>query len=118
MGFVSVIPQMTASAQFVPDYAVTINGTQIPMSLRSSITSIAFDSGLNAADRVEIGIANPNLEWLQSHINGLGFLPFPTNVRLGPIQSPNFNGTGLFDMGNKLSLSIGYADQMLVPVFD
>lgn len=63
-------------------------------------------------------MANPGLQWLQSHINGLGFLPFPTNVRIGPIQTPNFNGTGLFDMGNKLSLSIGYADQPLADIFE
>jgi hypothetical protein len=62
-------------------------------------------------------VAKPGLTWLQSHINGLGFLPFPTNIRIGSIQTPNFNGTGLFDMGNKLSLSIGYADQTLTDVF-
>jgi phage protein D len=106
------------SPQFVPDYAITINGTQIPTSLQSSIASVVFESGINAADRVEVAVANPGLQWLQSHINGLGFLPFPTNVRIGPIQTSNFNGTGLFDMANKLSLSIGYADQMLADVFE
>jgi hypothetical protein len=109
---------LTASTQFVPNYAVAINGTQIPTSLKSSITSITFENGLNAADRVEVAVANPGLEWLQSHINGLGFLPFPTNVRIGPIQTPNFNGNGLFDMGNKLTLAIGYADQTLSDVFE
>jgi len=111
-------PAEIPSARYVPDYAVSINGTQIPTSLNSSITSITFESGINAADRVEIAIANPGLEWLQSHINGLGFLPFPTNIRIGPIQTPNFNGTGLFDIGNTLSLSIGYADQPLASVFE
>lgn len=108
---------MSPSIQFVPDYALSINGNTVPQSLKSSITGITFDSGLNAADRIEVEVANPGLEWLQSHINGLGFLPFPTNVRLGPIQTPNFNGTGLFDMGNKVELSIGYADQVLSDVF-
>jgi phage protein D len=106
------------SLQFVPDYAIAINGDDIPVSLKSSIISITFDSGLNAADRVEIVVANPGLTWLQSHINGLGFLPFPTNVRIGPIQTPNFNGTGLFDMGNKIELSLGYADGSLISVFE
>jgi phage protein D len=106
------------SAQFVPDYAVTINGAEIPTSLQSSIMSVIFESGINAADRVEIAVANPGLQWLQSHINGLGFLPFPTNVSIGPIQTPNFNGTGLFDMNNKLCLAIGYADQELSDVFE
>jgi uncharacterized protein len=111
-------PVETPTAQFVPSYALSINGDQIPTSLQSSITSITFESGINAADRVEVAVANPGLEWLQSHINGLGFLPYPTNVRIGPVQTPNFNGNGLFDMGNKLSLSIGYADQTLTDVFE
>jgi len=110
--------QSTAtSLQFVPDYAISINGTSIPKSLKASITGITFDSGINAADRIEVAVANPGLTWLQSHINGLGFLPFPTNVKIGPIQTPNFNGTGLFDMGNKIELSIGYADASLREVF-
>ena len=109
---------MTPSAQFVPDYSLEINGTGVPTSLKSSIASITFDSGLNAADRVEIAVANPGLEWLQDHINGLGFLPFPTNVRLGPVQTPNFNGTGLFDMGNKINLSLGYTDTGTTDVFE
>jgi phage protein D len=109
---------MSPSVQFVPDYSLAINGNTIPNALKSSVTGITFDSGVNAADRIEISIANPGLEWLQSHINGLGFLPFPTNVRLGPVQTANFNGTGLFDMGNKVELSLGYADQMLSSVFE
>lgn len=110
-------PPQTTSAQYIPDYSISINGTEIPADLNSSITSVTFDSGINAADRVEIAIANPGLEWLQSHIIGLGFVPFPTNVRIGPIQTPNFTGTGLFDMNNKVSLSLGYADQPLLEVF-
>jgi len=107
------------STKFVPAYELAINGTDVPTSLKSSLMSISFESGINTADRVEVVVANPGLEWLQSHINGLGFLPFPTNVRIGPIQTPNFTGTGPFDMGNTLSLSIGYADQtMLTSVFE
>lgn len=110
-------PNELPSSHYVPDYSLEINGSTIPRTLRSAITSITFESGLNAADRVEVAIANPGLTWLQEHVNGLGFLPFPTNVRIGPIRTPNFNGTGLFDMGNKLSLSIGYTDQRLTDVF-
>jgi uncharacterized protein len=102
----------------VPSYALSINGTQIPTSLSSSISGVTFESGLNAASRVEIQIANPGLEWLQSHINGLGFLPFPTGALPGPIPTPNFQATGLFDMNNALSLSLGYADESLTNVFE
>src|ERR1700675_4317650 len=99
------------SAQFVPDYAIAINGAEIPTSLQSSIASVIFESGINAADRVEVAIANPGLQWLQTHINGLGFLPV-----VAPIQISNVSAGSLFDMNNKLTLSIGYADQTLSDV--
>jgi len=106
------------SDQFVPAYSLAINGQQIPTSLQSSIASITFESGLDAANRVEIAIANPGLEWLQSHINGLGFTPVPTTGPIGPILTPGLFQSGLFDMNNTLSLSLGYADQPLTPMFD
>ena len=118
------------SVQFVPDYALTINGTPIPDSLKSSISGITFESGMDAANRVELTIANPGLQWLQNHINGLGFLPVPSGilpmppvvppgilpgaVPLPPILPP----PGLFDMNNTLALAIGYADQPLSQVFE
>jgi phage protein D len=109
---------MTPSARFVPDYALSINGQQIPSSLNASISGITFESGMNAASRVEIQIANPGLEWLQSHINGLGFVPFPVSVLPGPVPVPNFQAAGLFDMSNTLNLSLGYADKPLSNVFE
>jgi Bacteriophage probable baseplate hub protein len=107
---------MNGSLQFVPDYQVKINGEPIPSALRSSISSVVYDDGIDAADRVEIGIANANLHWLQDHIKGLGFRP-PTGISVGPIKGPSFTGTGLFDMANKLELSLGYTDSALKHVF-
>jgi hypothetical protein len=75
---------VTPSNQFAPDYSVSINGMQIPTTLNASITSITYDSGLDAADRVEVTIANTGLEWLQNHINGLGFVPLPTPPLVPP----------------------------------
>jgi uncharacterized protein len=107
---------MTPSNQFVPSYTVAINGTQIPATLSSSITSIVYESGLDAADRVELVLANPGLEWLQNHINGLGFTPVPTPPMIPPgaFTAPS----GLFDMDNTVTVSLGYADQQLTQVFD
>jgi phage protein D len=107
---------LPATLQFVPDYRIEINGSEIPSALRASITSVVYQDGLDAADRVEVGLANANLRWLQSHIKGLGFKP-PTGVSIGPIQGPNLAGSGLFDMANKLSLSLGYADAGVAPMF-
>jgi phage protein D len=107
---------LPATLRFVPDYRVEINGAEIPSPLRASITSVVYEDGIDAADRVEIGIANANLRWLQSHIKGLGFKP-PTGVSIGPIQGPSLSGNGLFDMANKLVLSLGYADAGVAQVF-
>ena len=109
---------MTLSAQFVPAYALTINGIPIPNLLKSSISSITFESGMDAANRVEITVANPALEWLQNHINGLGFLPVPSGIPAPPIPVAIAPPAGLLDMDNTLALSLGYADQPLVPVFE
>jgi len=109
---------VTLSTQFVPAYALSINGAQIPMSLNSSIAGVTFESGMDEASRVEIQIANPGLEWLQSHINGLGFLPFQAGALPGPVPTPSFQAAGLFDMTNSVGLSLGYADQPLTDVFE
>ena len=107
---------MTPSNQFAPSYSVSLNGTPIPATLKGSITAITYDSGLDAADRVELTIANPGLEWLQNHINGLGFEPTlsPPLVPPGALNPP----AGLFDMNNTVNVSLGYADQLLTEVFD
>ncbi|MGI9073238.1 MAG: phage late control D family protein [Bryobacteraceae bacterium] len=104
------------SLQYAPDYRLQLNGEEIPVALRSAITSISYDDGQNAADRVEVTIANANLRWLQSHIKGLGFRPFPTGVSVGPVHGPNTND-GLFDIDNNLVLSLGYADGRMEEVF-
>jgi phage protein D len=108
---------VTASTSgFVPDYRLEINGSEIPGALRASITSVTYEDGRNAADRVEIGLANANLRWLQDHIKGLGFRPFPTAVKIGPVR-PSIGNEGLFDLDNRLTLRLGYADAQLDEVF-
>jgi hypothetical protein len=72
---------------------------------------------VNAADRVEIGIANTNLRWLQTHIRGLGFQPFPTGVKLGPVGRLDAAPEGTFDLDNKLSLAVGYAPDPFEEMF-
>lgn len=101
--------------RYVPDYRITINGSAIPVPLRSSVTSVRYQDGTGAADRVEVGVANVDLRWLQSHIRGLGFQPFPTGIKIGPVRPAS--GDGLFDVDNKLELSMGYAPGPLEDVF-
>jgi phage protein D len=105
---------MTAPPAYAPDFDVTINGTPIPASLRASITSVRYEDGVNAADRVEIGIANTDLRWLQQHIQGLGFAPTAIGIGSATVSS---TPAGLFDITNSLALSIGYAPGPLDQVF-
>lgn len=110
---------MAPFPRYAPEYAIQINGESLPTAVRASVSGITYQDGQNAADRVEVSLANHDLRWLQSHIRGLGFRPFPTNVRLGPGGAAlTGQGDGLFDIDNKLVLSLGYAPDPLEKVFE
>jgi phage protein D len=104
-------------SRFAPEFELKLNGQAIPAALRANITSIRYEDGMNAADRVEVSIANTEMKWLQEHIRGLGFRPYPTGMTLGPITKHWWSGP-LFDMDNKLELSMGYAGHALEPMFE
>ena len=61
-----------ARDRFAPEFEIRINGEPIPATLRANVTSVRYEDGTGAADRVEIGIANVDLRWLRTHIRGLG----------------------------------------------
>jgi hypothetical protein len=133
---------------YAPEYRLTINGDEVPAAMRAMITSVRYEDGIaslmngadgdgkQAADRVEIELANVDLRWLSQHIRGLGFQPFPTDLRLGPLRVKNASAAalhpaagvaqhllmgdtpeGLFDIDNKLTLAMGYADGPLQEMF-
>lgn len=102
---------------YVPEFKIQINQRDLPAALRSAVTSVRYEQGSNAADRVEIGLANPDLRFLQEHIRGLGFQPFPTGIRVGPLSSPSLLPKGAFDIDNKVSLAMGYAPDPLTDMF-
>lgn len=110
---------MAQFPKYAPEYTLQINGEQLPSAVRAAVAGITYQDGQNAADRVEVALANHDLRWLQNHIRGLGFQPFPTNVRIGPGGAAlTGQGDGLFDIDNKLELSIGYAPDPLEKVFE
>ncbi len=102
---------------YAPNYRIQIAGQDLPAAVRSSITSVRYQDGINAADRVEVGFANADLRFLQSHIRGLGFQPFPTRLAVGPFGSVSAVPEGTFDLDNKLTLSMGYAPDPLEEMF-
>jgi phage protein D len=108
---------MTAYATYAPEYRLRIGDADVPGPVRASITSIQYQDGVNAADRVEIGLANTNLRWLQNHIRGLGFQPFPTAIGINPVGQASLAPDGLWDIDNTVSLAIGYAAGSLEDVF-
>lgn len=111
---------MTAAAyqNYAPNFHIQINDQDMPAQVRSAITSVRYEDGRNASDRVEIGIANPNLRLLKNHIRGLGFQPFPSSISLGPVRIADAAPVGTFDIDNKLTLSLGYAPDPLDQVFE
>jgi Phage protein D len=108
---------MGAYPTYAPDFKLTINDSDMPPALKSSVTSVRYQDGINAADRVEVGFANSNLRWLQEHIRGLGFSPLPTGVTLGPVGRADVTAGGAFDIDNKVQLSMGYAPDPLEQMF-
>jgi Bacteriophage probable baseplate hub protein len=108
---------MSAYPTYVPDFKLQINDSDMPAALKSSVTSVRYQDGLNAADRVEVGFANVNLRWLQEHIRGLGFSALPTGVTLGPIGRFDVTAGGSFDIDNKVTLNMGYAGNPLAEMF-
>jgi uncharacterized protein len=89
---------MARFARYAPDYKIRISGNDLTAALRSSITSVRYQDGVNASDRVEVGFANANLRWLQNHIRGLGFRAFPTGVSVGPFGRLDAAPDGTFDL--------------------
>ena len=103
--------------KYVPDFRIEINDRELPAALRASMASVRHQEGTNAADRVEIGLANTDLRWLQKHIRGLGFRPFMTGIKIGPLPAASAAPEGIFDIDNKLTLAMGYAPDSLEEMF-
>jgi uncharacterized protein len=88
-----------------PDFALEISGRAVPSTLRASINAVRLQSSLNAADRVELSLANDGLRWLDSPLFridselalSLGYAPDPLErMFVGPIvgHSASFPGDG------------------------
>jgi phage protein D len=76
---------MMLSDTYVPDYRLLIDGAPIPAALRASITSVTLQSGLEGSDRLEIGLVNEGLRWLDHPLLGLGH---EMTLQLGYASAP------------------------------
>jgi phage protein D len=77
-------------AQYAPDYRIEIGGDPIPVAMRASVMRINYQDGIQGADRVEVTLANDQLQWLDHP---------------------------LLQVDTNFSLSIGYAPGTLEEVF-
>lgn len=73
-----------------PELALRLGGRPAPTALRASITGVRLQASLNAASRVEVGLANDGLRWLDEP---------------------------LLRTDTELSLALGYAPDPLVGLF-
>jgi hypothetical protein len=89
-----------------PEFSLLIDGGAIPAALRASIVSVSYTDGIEGADRVEIAVANPSLQWLDHPLlqvdNGvtlsIGYAPGPLEeVFVGEITGvePSFPAAGM-----------------------
>lgn len=76
--------------RYAPEFRIAINDVPIPATLRSSITSVSYQTSLESADRVELTLINENLRWLDHP---------------------------LLALDKTLSLSLGYAPDTLEQLF-
>jgi phage protein D len=108
---------MPAHPQYAPMYRLTIGGSDIPAVLRSSITSVRYEDGKDGADQVQVNLANPNLQFLQSHVRGLAAIAPPTGLSLNTFGRGDIVPGGLFDLDNEVMLAVGYAPDPLTDMF-
>lgn len=92
--------------RLAPEFAIGIGGDAIPAALRGAITSVSYTDGMEGADRVEVSIANPSLQWLDHPMLqvdnafrlSIGYAPGPLEeVFVGEITGiePSFPGSGI-----------------------
>jgi phage protein D len=55
---------MVASAHYIPDYELELDGLPLPAELRVALMSLRLEAGLEGADRLELQFANPGLRFL------------------------------------------------------
>ncbi len=93
-------------AKFAPDYRIDIGGDRIPAAMRANVMRISYQDGIEGADRVEVTLANENLQWLDhpllqvdtSFTLSIGYAPGPLEeVFVGEITGVNvsFPNTGM-----------------------
>lgn len=78
-------------ARFAPEFALALDGRAAPAELRAAIQAVSCKTGFDGMDEVELTLANDGLRWLDD---------------------------ARFKLDTSLALSLGYAPDPLIQVFD
>jgi hypothetical protein len=89
---------MARFPDYAPEFRIEIDGAPIPPAMRGSVSRISFTSGIAGASRVEVTLANEQLQWLDHPLLDadlgfelhLGYAPDPLErVFVGEITGVN-----------------------------
>lgn len=97
---------MAKYSVYAPEFQVRINGAPLPAEMRGCIGSVGYTDGMEGADRVEVSLANPSLQWLDHPLLqpgndfafAMGYAPDPLEETfVGEITSiePSFPSGGM-----------------------
>jgi uncharacterized protein len=74
---------MPQYATYAPEFVIRLNGQQLQMGLKGSISSVTYEDGMKGADRVEVTFANPSLQWLDHPLLSVD-TPFSLSIGYAP----------------------------------
>jgi len=74
---------MPQYATYAPEFVIRLNGQQLPMGLKGSISSVTYEDGMKGSDRVEVTFANPSLQWLDHPLLSVD-TPFSLSIGYAP----------------------------------
>jgi hypothetical protein len=97
---------MATYATYAPEFAIRLNGQQLPMAMKAAISSVTYEDGLKGADHVDVTFANPALQFLDHPLLtvdtpfsfSMGYAPDPLEeVFVGEITGvePTFPAGGM-----------------------
>jgi phage protein D len=55
---------VSATVRYAPEFRILIDGSPVPVVLRSSVTGLSLQSSLEGVDRLELTLTNDGLRWL------------------------------------------------------
>ncbi|WP_437569819.1 phage late control D family protein [Sorangium sp. So ce542] len=97
---------MPRYARYAPEFSIRLDGENLPIPIRSAISSLSYTDGIEGADRVELALANPSLRLLDHPLLSvdrefrlsIGYAPDPLEeVFVGEITGvePSFPSSGM-----------------------